>query len=208
MSDLPRITLVTGNKGKLSEVRAILDGIAVVDNHAIDLPELQGTTTAIVTEKAKAAFHRLRQPVMIEDTSLGFNALGGLPGPYIKWFLESVKQEGLVKMLQGFDDKGAVAKCVFAYATGPNDSDVTIFEGECRGTVVAPVGSGGFGWDPIFHPDGEAEGVTFASMSKEEKNKISHRARALQKVKEHFAATTEGERKAAPPGKKLRSESI
>ena len=58
-------------------------------------------------------------PVMVEDTCLCFNALGGLPGPYIKWFLDGTGHEGLNKMLEGFEDKSAYAECVFSFCAGP-----------------------------------------------------------------------------------------
>lgn len=69
-------------------------------------------------------------PVMVEDTGLCFNALGGLPGPYIKWFLEGIGHEGLNKMLGGFVDKSAYAQCVFAFCAGPG-TEVKVGRGAC-----------------------------------------------------------------------------
>ena len=74
----------------------------------------------------------------MEDTSLCFHALGGLPGPYVKWFLGAVGPDGLHRMLAGFDDKSADAVCVFAYCAGP-DAAPLLFEGRTAGTVVAPL---------------------------------------------------------------------
>ena len=157
--DLPRITLVTGNKGKLAEVQAILAGSAIIDAHKIDLPELQGSCPEEITrDKARTAFKELNVPVVIEDTSLCFEALGGLPGPYIKWFMEKTGNDGLVKMLSAFEDKTAYAQCIFALAEGERDEDIHIFIGKCPGKIVPVEGTSGFGWDPIFKPD-EGQGA-------------------------------------------------
>ena len=87
--------------------------------------------------------------VMVEDTSLCFNALNGLPGPYIKWFMDKVGHDGLNKMLVGFDDKTAYAQCIFAYTEG-EDKPVQLFVGRTPGKIVPPRGPTTFGWDAIF----------------------------------------------------------
>jgi len=117
------VTFVTGNAKKLEEVVAILaaggDLPFRVVNQKIDLPELQGSPEDVAVEKCRLAAQEVQGPVMCEDTSLCFNALGGLPGVYIKWFLGALGHDGLNQMLAGFDDKTAYAQCVFAYADGP-----------------------------------------------------------------------------------------
>ena len=113
---------------------------------------------------------------MVEDTSLCFNALGGLPGVYIKWFLDKCGHDGLNRMLAGFDDKSAYAQCVFAFTPGPGDAPRT-FVGRTPGRIVPARGPTDFGWDPVFQPDGFD--TTYAEMAKEVKNTISHRYRSL-----------------------------
>jgi inosine triphosphate pyrophosphatase len=180
---LPTIAFVTGNANKLKEVQSILEGVATVESHKLDLPELQGQARDISVEKGKIAFAKIGKPCMVEDTCMGFTAMKGLPGPYIKWFLESLGLNGLNQMLAGFEDKSAYATCIFTIVNGPNDYHT--FEGVCPGKIVPPRGATAFGWDPIFQPDGYTE--TFAEMSKETKNQISHRAKALELVKEYLA---------------------
>ena len=125
-------------------------------------------------------------PVITEDTCLCFNALKGLPGPYIKHFLDALGPDGLVKLLDGWpEDKKGYALCTFAYCAGPG-KEVRIFQGRTDGTIVKPQGPLTFGWDPIFMPDGYQE--TFSQMPKEEKHKISHRGRSLAKLKEFLIA--------------------
>ena len=190
-SGLPKITFVTGNKGKLVEVQAILAGVADLDSVKMDLPELQGKPLDIAREKAVVAYKHLQRPCMVEDTSLCFHALKELPGPYIKWFLDDLGCEGLNDMLVGFPDKTACAMCIFTVADGPDLADVKFYVGRCEGEIVRPRGPGGFGWDPIFLPNG-SDGKTFAEMTSEEKNVISHRRRALDALKGRFVATPPG----------------
>ncbi|KAF3084002.1 nucleoside triphosphate pyrophosphohydrolase ham1 [Orbilia oligospora] len=176
---LDRITFVTGNAGKLAEVQAILGQYIKIDNHGLDLEEIQGTIEEVSSAKCKKAAEALQGPVLTEDTCLCFNALNGLPGPYIKWFMQGVGHSGLNKLLAGFEDKSAEAVCTFAFSEGPG-SEPLIFQGRTQGKIVCPRGPPKFGWDPIF----EYEGQTYAEMDKEKKNSVSHRGKALQKFKD------------------------
>lgn len=148
---------------------------------ALDLPELQGDPEEIAKEKCRLAARQIKGPVMVEDTSLCFNAMHGLPGPYIKWFLQKLKPEGLSKMLDGFEDKTGYAQCIFAYAADA-ESEPQVFVGQTPGVIVPPRGSTDFGWDPVFQPDGFDK--TYAEMNKDIKNTISHRFKALDKLRE------------------------
>lgn len=180
------ITFVTGNVKKLEEFKAIL-GTSFpreIVSQKVDLPELQGEINEICIKKCKEAARIIQGPVIVEDTCLGFNALKGLPGPYIKWFLEKLEPEGLYKLLAGFEDKSAQAICTFAYHPGQPNAEVILFQGRTDGDIVSPRGSRDFGWDPCFQPKGYNQ--TYAEMPKEEKNKISHRFRALDRLRDHF----------------------
>ncbi|KAL3798414.1 hypothetical protein HJC23_005067 [Cyclotella cryptica] len=193
------ITFVTGNKNKLAEVQRLLltssqnEGQGsqtlsqfIIDSAKIDLSELQGSPHDIAIEKCRLAAQELQSPVMIEDTSLCFHDLNGLPGPYIKWFLDGIGLEGLNKMLDGFNnDRRAYAQTIIAFCAGPGN-EVQLFKGQTEGKVVRPRGSTNFGWDPIFEPD-EGGGKTYAEMDKDEKNAISHRGRAFQKFREYLS---------------------
>lgn len=183
-----KITFVTGNKKKLEEVQQILSGGSAFEivNTKLDLPELQGDPIEIAIEKCKLAARSVKGPVFTEDTSLCFNALNGLPGPYIKWFLEKCGHDGLNQMLDGFSDRSAYAQTIVAFTYGA-DEEVHIFDGRTGGTIVEARGKLDFGWDPIFEPIEGQEGErwkTYAEMTKEEKNAISHRAKSFAKFKE------------------------
>ncbi|KAF8940689.1 inosine triphosphate pyrophosphatase [Dissophora ornata] len=183
MADKQKLLFVTGNKNKLEEMRSLLGEHFQLESINIDLPELQGSSHEIAREKCKAAAEIAKGPVYVEDTGLGFGALKGLPGPYIKWFLESIGLEGLVKMLEGYTDKSAVAYCTIAYTTGPG-SEPILFEGSVNGSIVDPDGPRKFGWDPIFKPDGHND--TYASMDSSIKNTMSHRHNAVVKLRQYL----------------------
>ncbi|XP_033207994.1 inosine triphosphate pyrophosphatase [Belonocnema kinseyi] len=179
------IVFVTGNAKKLEEFIAILgkNFPREITNKKVDLPEYQGEIEEISIEKCKAAAEIVKGPVIIEDTCLCFNAMKGLPGPYIKWFLDKLGADGLYKMLEGWEDKSAQAVCTFAYVNSPEDP-VILFQGRTDGLMVSPRGPKDFGWDPCFQPEGYDK--TYAELPKEIKNTISHRQRALEKLKEYF----------------------
>ncbi|KAF4653402.1 hypothetical protein FOL46_009215 [Perkinsus olseni] len=187
------ITFVTGNVNKLREVQQIIGDTIKFDNVKLDLPEYQGASPEEISkQKCLEAYNRLDgcSKVMVEDTCLGFNAMHGLPGPYIKWFLEKLGHDGLNRMLEGFDDKSAQARCTFAYYDGTTDEPLT-FTGITNGIIVPPRGPNNFGWDPIFQPNEDGTtGKTYAEMTKDEKNSLSHRSRALDKLKEFLLSDT------------------
>ncbi|KAI1500923.1 putative ham1 family protein [Biscogniauxia marginata] len=176
----PVLNFITGNANKLAEVKAILEGPAGIEvrNQPLDLPELQGELDDVTREKCRVAAGLVGGPVLVEDTCLCFNALGGLPGPYIKWFMKSIGHEGLNNLLAAYEDKSAQAVATFGFSKGPGH-DVLLFQGRTDGKIVPARGPAQFGWDPIF----EYEGQTYAEMDKVEKNKISHRFKALEKLR-------------------------
>ncbi|GAB1600894.1 inosine triphosphate pyrophosphatase-like isoform X1 [Argonauta hians] len=180
------ITFVTGNANKLKEFTQILgkNFPYKVVNQSIDLPEYQGENDDISRAKCLEAAKIVKGPVVVEDTALCFNALGGLPGPYIKWFLDKLKPEGLHRLLNGFEDKSAYALCTLAFSTGNPETPVLLFRGKTDGTIVDPRGPRDFGWDPCFQP-GDFD-QTYAEMPKELKNSLSHRGKAVLAFKEHF----------------------
>ena len=135
-----------------------------------------------------APFHSRSGPALVEDTSLCFNAMGGLPGVYIKWFLQKLGHEGLDRMLDGFEDRSAYAQCIFAFAEAPGAQPL-LFVGRTPGSIVRQRGPADFGWDPVFEPEGGA-GRTYAEMDKAAKNALSHRFRALDLLRAHLLART------------------
>ncbi|KAL3935344.1 MAG: hypothetical protein SGBAC_009115 [Bacillariaceae sp.] len=195
------IAFVTGNAMKVREVEMILSeqsstngthpeaGLVNLRVVNVDLPEIQEVNTeAIAKEKALLGAQLAGGPCLVEDTSLKFHALGGMPGPYIKWFQERLKSDGLYKILMAYEDKSATAVCTLAFCPAPH-ADPILFTGECAGTIVAPTGKGGFGWDSIFVPNGQE--VTFSCLSTEQKNELSHRGDAVRQWVRWLSANQE-----------------
>jgi len=184
---MERLVFVTGNAGKLNEVREILaQGKAIdIESRDLDLPEIQGTTQEIAIEKCRRAAEIIGGPVITEDTALCFAAMNGLPGPYIKFFLRELGHEGLNRMLDSFPTRAAWALCTFAYSAGPGAEPV-LFEGRTDGRIVPARGPPKFGWDPVF--EAEDTGLTYAEMEAAQKNAISHRGRAVQKLRAYLQA--------------------
>jgi len=175
---IDELVFVTANEHKLAEARAILSPLAV-RAVVLDLPEMQGSPEEIAREKALSAFSRLKTPLFVEDTSLHCAGLKGLPGPYIKHFIAALGPAGIFRMASAFGDTRATARTTLAYCLA--DGEVLTVQGEASGTLVEPRGASGFGFDPSFLPDGEKK--TFGEMSAHEKNKISHRRRALEALR-------------------------
>jgi XTP/dITP diphosphohydrolase len=175
------IRFVTGNEGKVAEAREYLaDDVEQVE---YDYAELQSDSLEeIVAHGAHEAYAELgsEKPVLVDDTGLFVDALGGFPGPYSAYVEDTVGVERLWRLASEETNRRARFQTVMAYA----DADGTeTFEGSVAGTLVAPRGEGGFGYDPIF----EYNGQTMAEMSTEEKNAISHRGRALAAFADWYA---------------------
>jgi inosine triphosphate pyrophosphatase len=169
------LQFITGNKGKFDELHAIIPEVEQID---IDLPEIQEIDARnIIEAKLDAALQRHSGEFLVEDTSLYYDSMNGLPGPFVKWFLKTVGNEGLYKIGQTFGLNASV-KTIIGYTDG--SGKVEFFEGDMKGTIVAPRGDKGFGFDPIFEPEGFDK--TLAEMSMEEKNKISTRKIAAMKL--------------------------
>lgn len=173
---------ITGNKNKFEEVKSILQNVEQLD---IDLPEIQDVNAKeIIKAKLLEALHHKKAEFIVEDTSLYFNCLNGLPGPLIKWFMKTIGNKGLFNIVEKLGDTKAEAKTLIGYAKNPEE--IYYFEGSIKGTIVSPKGKSGFGWDPIFQPEGFSK--SFARMTPEEKNKISMRRAAINRLKEFMKA--------------------
>ena len=169
---------VTSNPNKAREAAEIL-GVEL-KSVALDLHEPQGLDVAeVAAAKAIAARKALNDPdhpVLVEDSGLVIEAWNGLPGALTKWFLQSVGNEGLLRMLSAEENRSARAVCAVAVAAA--DGSVHTFVGEVGGSIAPELrGSEGFGWDPIFVPEGYME--TYAELGAL-KQRDSHRARALK----------------------------
>ncbi|KXS14441.1 inosine triphosphate pyrophosphatase-like protein [Gonapodya prolifera JEL478] len=204
MSSSRTITFVTGNANKLREFTAIISSLFphgqseanplpfTISSAKLDLVEIQEKTPeAIAADKCKRAAELVGGEVVTEDTCLCFDSLGGLPGPYIKWFLETLGHQGLNNLLAAYEDKSASALCIFAYSAGPG-KEVRTFTGRTKGRIVPARGDNKFGWDPIFEPlssEGNTNGHTYAEMDRTVKNGLSHRYKAVKELADFLKTT-------------------
>lgn len=188
-----RLLVATHNAGKLTEISEILapHGVAVVGAGDMDLPEPDETENTFVGNariKAHAAAQATGLPALADDSGITIDALDGAPGVYTAdWAETGSGRNFMMAMTRANDEisaKGTDAprtaqfRCTLVIAW-PDGHD-EVFEGVMPGSLVWPIrGEGGFGYDPMFMPDGYD--ITCAEMDKVEKNKISHRGRALAK---------------------------
>lgn len=158
------VTFITGNQDKADYLARLL-GFAI-KHQKVDLDEIQSLDLhEIVEYKVKQAYEIMQRPVLVEDVSLEFNAFHGLPGPFIKFFVDTAGLEATCRMLDGFGDRSAIAKCTFGYFDGKN---LQLFDGSLPGSIaLSPKGDQGYGWDQIFIPEGYA-GRTRAELTQAE----------------------------------------
>lgn len=170
---LPPFVLVTGNRDKAAEASRILG--REIETVAVDLPEIQSLDLlAVLAAKGEEAWRRLGRPLVVEETGLGLDVLGGFPGPLVRWMLEAVGPEGVARTAIALGDPAAAARCALLYRDA---AGTVIAEGGDRGELVLPArGGAGFGWDVVFSPAG-AEG-TYAELGSGFKDRRGHRGRA------------------------------
>ncbi len=179
-----QLTFITGNPGKAEQVGRYLKH--PVAHKKVDLVEIQSLDLKeIVEQKAKEAYRHVKKPVLVEDTSLVFSALGKLPGPFIKWFSLELDNNGLCKLLGSSTKRDAVAEVCFGFYDG---KVFKTFTGKIAGTIAKkPRGTGNFGWGSIFIPNGYTK--TWGEMTLEEQSKTSMRKIALKKLEKFLRET-------------------
>ncbi|MDP2632132.1 MAG: RdgB/HAM1 family non-canonical purine NTP pyrophosphatase [Candidatus Curtissbacteria bacterium] len=173
------ILFITGNAKKAEEVAAIT-GLDIAPKK-LDISEIQSLNVEEVARaKAATAYELTGQPVAVDDTGMSIAALGGLPGALVVWFLDILGPGGILKLLVGEKNRQASVSTCIGYA---DSTGIYVFTGTVDGQISESLkGDNGFGYDPIFIPEGQTK--TYAEMSAEEKNTISMRKIALNKFKE------------------------
>ncbi|MDD4032770.1 MAG: RdgB/HAM1 family non-canonical purine NTP pyrophosphatase [Bacteroidales bacterium] len=185
-----KLLLATGNSHKVFEIQAIfgnsLSVLSLKDlGYSGDIPEDQTTLEGNAREKAEWVFERYRLPCLADDTGLEVTALGGRPGVYSaryagetdKAFQSEANIAKLLKEMSGITDRTARFRTVLAYVDP--QGFIRFFEGIVCGEIAdSPRGSAGFGYDAVFIPEGFTQ--SFAEMTPEGKNEISHRGKAIK----------------------------
>ncbi len=175
---MSNITFVTGNQDKADYLSKYLG--YQVDHIKLDLDEIQSTDlNEIVKHKVRQAYAKIKKPVIVEDVSLEFEALGGLPGPFIRFFVDKVPFDVICSMIGEGQTRKAKARCVFGYYDG---NVLKLFKGSLGGEIAkTPSGDNGYGWDKIFIPQGYT--VTRASLDEKDDKKTYMKIKPFAKLK-------------------------
>ncbi|MDI6885280.1 MAG: XTP/dITP diphosphatase [archaeon] len=191
MGSKREIVFITTNSHKVKEIQDLVESesrnITIV-HRDYEYPELQLEEIEAVV-KASATYIQekmaIKNSFFIEDSGLFIHALHGFPGTFSAFVFKKIGNEGILKLMA--DKKGEERKATFKTAVAfceSQNKEPVLFVGTAEGRIAEEMrGSGGFGYDPIF----EFEGKTFAEMSTEEKNKVSHRSRAFKKLLDYLS---------------------
>jgi len=176
-----QITFVTGNKNKLREAESIL-GITL-DSFDVDIDEIQGLDPIIISEhKVLQAWNHTKKPLFVLDQSIYIHCLNDFPGPLIKWFWERVTLKKICEIANSFNDHKIRTETVVTYYDG---NEIKHFSGEITGIIPSePRGNKGWGWDPIFIPDGYKE--TYSEMDPIEVLSLRSHKIALEKLRDYL----------------------
>ncbi len=174
-----KLVLMTQNQHKLTELRPLFERFDVsFETTSMEKFEIRADNVeAVAHEAAITAYDILKQPVVLDDSGLLVNALNGFPGTYSAYVSKTIGNAGVLRLMNGIDERTAKFVTAVGYADGSN---IRTFVGVMDGNIAqAPAGKGGFGYDPIFIPRGETQ--TYAQLSLAEKVNNSHRTKAFRK---------------------------
>ena len=182
MQQLSELFFASSNEHKFQEAERILANLGMQINlFKTTLEEIQSNNLNDIAEKkAINAYDLIQKPVIIEDDGLFINSLDGFPGPYSSYVYDTIGNKGIMNLLENSEIRDAKFVSIIAYCD--NDCDVKLFESSIPGKISSIIEKGGWGYDPIFIPDGESK--TYANVS--DKDKFSHRSAALTKFSNWF----------------------
>ena len=170
---MTKVTFITGNQGKADFLAKYVD--YPVEHQKVDIDEIQSLNLSEVAEhKVRQAYEVVGRPVLVEDVALVFEALKDLPGPFIKWFEIAIGAEGICRLLDGKSRKAAARVCMVYF----DGHQLEFFDGQLEGRIANnPIGTNGFGFDPIFIPEGFD--ITLAEMSDDQLQQNSLRTTTI-----------------------------
>ena len=182
MQQLSELFFASSNEHKFQEAERILANLGMQINlFKTTLEEIQSNNLNDIAEKkAINAYDLIQKPVIIEDDGLFINTLNGFPGPYSSYVYDTIGNKGIMDLLENSQVRDAKFVSIIAYCD--SDCDVKLFESSIPGKISSIIEKGGWGYDPIFIPDGESK--TYANVS--DKDKFSHRSAALTKFSNWF----------------------
>ena len=182
MQQSSELFFATSNNHKFEEAQRILSNLGLeINMFKTTLEEIQSNSmNEIAKRKALDAFRKIKKPVIIEDDGLFIESLDGFPGPYSSYVYDTIGNKGIMRLLENIETRNAKFVAIIAYCDGENN--VNLFESSIPGKISLSIEEGGWGYDPIFIPDGESK--TYANVS--DKDKFSHRSASLKKFSDWF----------------------
>jgi XTP/dITP diphosphohydrolase len=182
------INFITSNKNKVLEAQARLGPKFEVRQWDVECPEIQADTleeVALASARYVIEKHVPKEAFILEDAGLFVEGLKGFPGPYSHYVHDTLDCKGILKLLEDTKGNGRKARFEAVLVYAAPGKKPALFKGICRGKIAeSEKGTNGFGFDPIFVPDGETR--RFAEMKPEEKGKYSHRGLALKALVDYL----------------------
>ncbi len=182
------VFFATSNFHKFNEARLVLSRFGIASGMLKEkVLEIQSDDLAeIATASAEDAYRRVHLPLIVEDAGLFVETLKGFPGAYAAYVYKTVGNAGLLKIMEGVQNRKAIFRSIIAYCD--DDAGHICFDGEAEGKIIQEerkmAEKSAFGFDPVFQPKGSKK--TFAEMTIQEKNSYSHRAKAFMKFAEWY----------------------
>jgi len=185
MQQSSELFFVSSNTHKFTEAQRILSNLGLeISLFKTTLEEIQSNSLGeIAKRKVLDAYSKVQKPVIIEDDGLFIDSLDGFPGPYSSYAYDTIGNKGIMNLLEKIESRNAKFVAIIAYCNGVDD--VQLFESSIPGKISLSIEEGGWGYDPIFIPDGESK--TYANVS--DKDKFSHRSASLKKFSDWFMHT-------------------
>ena len=180
---LARIIFASTNEGKFKEIYLHLKSFKIdVEFVKFETVEIQSNNLEeIALVKSKEAYKKIEKPLIVEDTGLFIDSLKGFPGPYSSYALRTIGNQGILDLLFKRTNRSALFRSIIAYYDSNNN---ITFCGDAKGTICPHITQGGWGYDPIFIPEGSS--ATYAELGVTKKIGISHRTHALNNFAEWY----------------------
>ncbi len=178
-----KLKVITSNPGKVAEYQRAFDELNIeMEHYRLPYDEVQTSDLGEVVNKGMdEIINKGVRDFIVDDTGLFIDALKGFPGVWSAYAQKTIGNKGILKLMEGVEDRGAEFRCCIGCDI---DGERIVVTGVCRGVITdSEKGTDGFGFDPIFSPDGK---LTFAEMSIESKNTLSHRGNAVRLLMEEL----------------------
>jgi XTP/dITP diphosphohydrolase len=182
-----KVWMATGNRHKYGEAREVMAEMGIELEHMeVERVEIQADDLADIAAYSLRQIPDDGRPLVVEDAGIFIDHYGGFPGPYSSYALRTIDLPGVLRLMEGVEERKSSFQSVVAYR---HEEEIHCFRGVVKGSIANRIkGTGGFGFDPIFIPD-KGDGRTFGEMTAEEKNALSHRARAFRSLGEWLSGS-------------------